>query len=145
MDTLNTFAPVISAALNGDDLVFTPQEPETKPCFMPPVNVSEAHLPAIFLLDRSLSNSLNGGDEEMQNSAAAIEASLQNNTKAAGCMDIQIITFGSEVRVLQDWVSGTDYHAPSCRRLTARPLCMKRWIWRWRTFSSAVRCTVSSA
>lgn len=112
MDTLNTFTPVISAALNGDDLVFTPQEPETKPCFMPPVNVSEAHLPAIFLLDRSLSNSLNGGDEEMQNSAAAIEASLQNNTKAAGCMDIQIITFGSEVRVLQDWVSGTDYHAP---------------------------------
>lgn len=112
MDTLNTFASPVSAPLNGEDQIFTPQEPEMKPGFMPPMNISESHLPIVFVFDRSLSNALNGGDEEMQNSAAAIEASLQSSAKAAGCMDILIITFGREVRVLQDWVSGTDYRAP---------------------------------
>ena len=79
--------------------------------YLPPP-CAEGKAPLLFLYDTSTSTALNGADEEEQQSLQAIESSLRSNLLAAGKLDIEVLTFGNGVQILQSWTKGSCFQAP---------------------------------
>lgn len=90
----------------------TPVEQPTGYAAGLPTNCAEGKAPLLFLYDISTSTALNGADEEEQQSLQAIESSLRSNPLAAGKLDIEVLTFGNGVQILQNWTEGSRFQAP---------------------------------
>lgn len=90
----------------------TPVEQPTDYAAGLPTNCAEGKAPLLFLYDTSTSTALNGADEEEQQSLQAIESSLRSNSLAAGKLDIEVLTFGNGVQILQNWTEGSRFQAP---------------------------------
>lgn len=78
---------------------------------LPPVNPQEIHLPCIVLADSSTSTA-GKANEELNKALRLIVEVLNENALAAGCCEVSIISFASEVKIEMGFRAASYYEAP---------------------------------
>ena len=80
-----------------------------------PVKYStEKHVACVFLLDTSSSMTCNGAIDQLNEGLRIFKEQTLNSmdSRAKACIDVAIVTFDSEVRVVQDFVPVEDMEVP---------------------------------
>lgn len=86
------------------------------------LNPGEKHIACVLLVDTSGSMIYDGAIDELNEGLRAFGQALKNDSKAAGCADVCVISFNSQVELVQDFCPGYEYVAPVLRASGATAL-----------------------
>lgn len=78
---------------------------------LPPINPQERHLPCIVLVDGS-SSTLGKPNEELNKGLQLMGEALNEDEQAAGCCEVSIISFASDVKTEMGFRAASQYEAP---------------------------------
>lgn len=78
---------------------------------LPPINPQERHLPCIVLVDGSTSTS-GKANEELNKGLQLMGEALNEDEQAAGCCEVSIISFASDVKTEMGFRTASQYEAP---------------------------------
>lgn len=79
------------------------------------LNPGEKHIACVILVDTSGSMYYDGAIDELNAGLKAFGEALKNDSKAAGCADICILSFNNKVEVVQKFRPGYEYETPTLR------------------------------
>ena len=78
---------------------------------LPPINPQERHLPCIVLVDGSYST-VGKPNEELNKGLQLMGEALNEDEQAAGCCEVSIISFASDVKTEMGFRAASQYEAP---------------------------------